>query len=431
MGTYRRSQRLPIHQEDNVSQSPPRRVPSISPKKKQLRRKRITRALGLVSMVGIFLGLLGFVLSWGNSGAMKPSISFSVNEGPLELVNLSHLQVPTDYDLFTVRINTWKREDTLKVSIDHLSSCRGVAQIQVIWCVDQGNPPEWLVSLTQVNDLVVIEEHLENSLNERFRVQTTTPTKGILSIDDDILRPCVAYHAAFYKWTRNPDRIVGFDARSHEIAQPPHQQQASLPTWKYAYMSTTEQENRYSLTLTRCCFVHVDYLSFYTDSKFLAPIRQYVKNTRNCEDIGMSLVVSSQTSGLPPLLADFWVVKSMVKLESEGASGGAKISSGKDHKRKRDECVDKFSNHLGLKLSLQSARLSHGTYFSYGEEAHNWNARPRDTPSYITEALELAERWSKNATLIPPELSELRLDAALPAFEAGLVDGQHKEREKV
>lgn len=73
-------------------------------------------------------------------------------------------------------------------------------------------------------------------------------------------------------------------------------------------------------------------------------ILDMVENYFNCEDIAMTLMISSQTQGQPPLLADLWAMNSMIKLDVK-----AGISSGSSHKKNRDNCVDKFSSLLGLK----------------------------------------------------------------------------------
>eukprot|EP00980_Cylindrotheca_fusiformis_P009746 scaffold2149_cov187-Cylindrotheca_fusiformis.AAC.24 len=116
-----------------------------------------------------------------------------------------------DVEQYTIRMNTWRRPEQLLLSVDHHASCEGVAQIQIVWCDKETEPPEELYDYSKV----VIERHEENTLNERFRILSPTPTAGILSIDDDALRPCEALDAGFFKWTRNPDRMVGFDARVH------------------------------------------------------------------------------------------------------------------------------------------------------------------------------------------------------------------------
>jgi hypothetical protein len=118
-----------------------------------------------------------------------------------------------DFEFYTIRINTWKRNEQLLVSVDHHASCPGVAQIQVIWCDPDQEPP--LELLNHTSHKVVVERHVVNSLNARFDIQFPPPTLGILSMDDDVLRPCEALDAGFFKWTQSPHRMVGFDGRLH------------------------------------------------------------------------------------------------------------------------------------------------------------------------------------------------------------------------
>lgn len=180
--------------------------------------------LGCVAFGSTWM-LVNFYLVWTLSKAGDRS-SFDDVHHPMH--NTTEIQIPNiihldrkdltplrdvDRSSYTVRINTWERPEQLVVSVNHHSKCHGAAQIQVVWCQDQkGDPPQEILE----NPKVVIERHTVNSLNERFNILTPTPTLGILSIDDDVLRPCEAIDSGFFKWTINPDRMVGFDARLHE-----------------------------------------------------------------------------------------------------------------------------------------------------------------------------------------------------------------------
>jgi glucuronyl/N-acetylglucosaminyl transferase EXT2 len=314
-----------------------------------------------------------------------------------------------DMEQFTVRVNTWKRLEQLRVSTIHHASCPGVAQVQVVWCEAQGEPPSWLLTL---NDKIVIERHSVNSLNERFHMLVEPPTIGILSIDDDVLRPCLALDAGFVRWTQHPDRMVGFDARSHTVQGKKHG-----GSWAYGYLSTTERTNRYSMTLTRYAFLHRDYLRSYTND--LPPsIRSYIDEHFNCEDIAMTFWVSSHTNGQPPLLADFWAVKSQVKLYSDAA-----ISSTSDHKAIRDICVDRFATLLKLKHHLEPAIFVRNSGFECGADAgaaasladHHGYERRQSLESTIS-------RWkSAGPEVMIRELTSMRGDTSKEAFEAGLL----------
>ena len=369
----------------------------------------------LVLLVGSFC-----LMVWGTFAVLFHARQ-NKNKQPFQEIRgdsfaVSPLRAPIDYEKYTIRMNTWKREETLRVSLGHHVTCPGVAQIQVVWCIDQGPVPEWLSNWP--DDKVVVEVHVVNSLNERFSVQRSPPTAAILSIDDDVLRPCIAYDWAFYKWTKNPDRIVGFDPRAHRVAED--------GSWVYEYETPTERANQYSVVLTRCSFLHVDYLHWYTTSPLLLPIREFVDEQFNCEDIGMSLAVSSQTGGQAPLLADFWAVKTAVELDD---GSNQKISSGKDHKRLRDRCLDQFAQHLGLKggesdvrPALKPAFLK--SYFEYGGSGSNWNDQHVYTePDYLRQVREQVERWKANPISLTTELADMRVRASDIAYQAGLVEG--------
>lgn len=395
------------------------------------------------------------------------------------------LRRPIDYQYFTVRINTWERIEQLQLSIQHHLSCPSVLQIQVVWCLDQATPiPEWLVTLEHTlepitvsmvdatnNDnkqnvvaypRLVIERHVVNSLNERFRPLQPVPTAAVLSIDDDVIRPCLALDHTFTIWLRNPDRQVGFDARSHEVVQhhqhhhenPRNHDASTTPTttttttttttqWKYSYMSVTEKTNLYSLTLTRYSFFHQHYMTLYMND-MPSIIRTTVDQNFNCEDLAMSLLISACQFPQPkvPLLAQMWAVKSQIKLYV-----AQKISGTKNHKQIRDDCVQHFSQVLHLQGDdkadavpgrrhgplFHTVPLYLGTFFDYGDIPENWN----DPPGFRTEwsesiqtAVTTVERWQQQ----PPPSSSLsdvawknewkryREEALRPIYEAGFIE---------
>lgn len=372
---------------------------------------------------------------------------------------IAPLRSPLDYRRFTVRINTWQREEQLQLSIAHHRGCAAVAQIQVVWCTAQGDVPAWLEALENEAEeqddeekedeqvvrvaTVVVERHAVNSLNERFNLLSEPPTAAVLSIDDDVLRPCLALDAAFMKWTRNPDRQLGFDARSHEIVTLENRDAAAdaennnnhnnvQTKWKYAYMSTTEKSNQYSTTLTRYSFLHRDYLRQYTT---LLPqsVRDTVAEHFNCEDIAMSLWISARTGNRPPLLADFWAVKSQIKIYVP-----TKISGGHNHKGLRDDCMNEFADLLGLKRHnphpLAPATLRHETLFDYGAPAHDWNRANSDaalSPA-LRESRSVIERWKAfdDSHDIIHELGMLRERASQQILEHGLLEKSQQWKDR-
>jgi len=123
----------------------------------------------------------------------------------------------------------------LVISIKHHLSCPGVKEIQIVWCDKENDPPEELLEMVGsyssssiYRKKIVIERHEVNTLNERFNILDPTPTIGILSIDDDVLRPCEAIDSGFFKWIKSPHRMVGFDARTHVENED--------GSWEYGYL---------------------------------------------------------------------------------------------------------------------------------------------------------------------------------------------------
>jgi glucuronyl/N-acetylglucosaminyl transferase EXT2 len=335
---------------------------------------------------------------------------------------------PIDMTQYTVRLNSWKRPEQLKIAIDHYQSCDSVAQIQVVWCTAQGDPPEWLSQQQGGSKQVIVELHELNSLNERFHVLHEPPTRGILSVDDDVLRPCIALDAGFFKWTQHPDRMVGYDARAIEVDH-------KHKTWKYGYLSTTKRTNHYSLTLSRFAFVHLDYFKSYMVD-MPQSIRDKVEANLNCEDIALSLWVSSRTNGQVPLLADYWAMQSMVKLHHSGA-----ISGMSGHKHVRDECVEEFTTLLKLKEKLVPARWVRAkqALFACGVETvdEESTAQQQQGVTIVSLSPRLAKlqaqvaKWKKMYHKdVTAEVNHLMNVMSRPAFAAGLIEGTGPWKER-
>ena len=73
-----------------------------------------------------------------------------------------------DKTQYTIRINTWRRNEQLLLSINHHSQCDNVKEIQVIWCDIENEVPDDI--LHHGSGKVKVEKHVVNSLNERFKV---------------------------------------------------------------------------------------------------------------------------------------------------------------------------------------------------------------------------------------------------------------------
>ena len=223
--------------------------------------------------------------------------------------------------------------------------------------------------------------------------------------------------------------MVGFDARTHVVIEDVDDEVDSedVGKWKYGYMSTTESSNRYSITLPRESFIHRDYLDLYIMA-LPREIYKYVAKNLECEDIAMSFFVSSLTNGKPPLLADYWAVKSMVKLYSS-----KKISGGSEHKSTRDACVNDFAELLGLKNDngdwpLHTDKLLHTTnqFFGYGTEPDDWSTSININDIQSDRLKDVVTKMKELQTQTNEErikwLGQVRSEVAMEANSVGMIE---------
>lgn len=139
------------------------------------------------------------------------------------------------------------------------------------------------------------------------------------------------------------------------------------------------------MTLTKCCFLHRDYLNLYM-TQLPRPIFQHVQQQFNCEDIAMSLYVSLLSGGKVPLLADGWAATSFVHLESNNSIHGSE-----QHMRTRHHCLNHFANLLGLKGRLQNSPIKRNN------TEHDWFER--GAASNPVQAITIDRFWTlKNKT---------------------------------
>lgn len=292
---------------------------------------------------------------------------------------------PIDREFFTVRLISWKREKQLRFSVEHHLSCPGVAEVQVVWSRLQGEPPEWLLesgAKVEVRDV--------NNLNERFRLVEEPPTRGIFHVDDDVIRPCLALDEGFFRWTTSPDRMVGFEPRVHR-----------KKSGRLDYRESGAGKP-YSIVLTKAAFLHRDYMVSYFEDMPDA-IRDFVATNMNCEDIAMSLWVTSSTNQAPRVAAE-WAIRTVQELPADGA-----ISGNGGHRGMRDDCLNRFAEILGID-NLPVAQ---------------WNDTVLEGVAKVSrhkEIQRLEERWQQEGqTVMYEELDQMKLPIIIALFEQGFI----------
>lgn len=239
------------------------------------------------------------------------------------------------------RVNTFRRNDMLKAFVEHFTTCPNVHAIQIVWS-DQDNapPPLSFFKISPHSRVpVLFEKQPTDSLNNRFRAILPVETPAVLSVDDDLVISCKDLDFAHKVWQASPQSLVGFTPRlaTWDKEQRGYHYQSS---WKVVWW-----HGLYNIVLTKCCFMHRDFLGAYFSS-LSREMLSYVDEHRNCEDLAMQFVVSNATGGVPPV----WV---QARFQDRGTHSG--ISQGKDHERERSQCVTRLVKEFGrLPLTVTS-----------------------------------------------------------------------------
>lgn len=263
-----------------------------------------------------------------------------------------HTQEGNNQERFTVLVNTWRRPDLLKKSVQHYSQCPNVHSIRVVWSESREPPSLTLLTALQASVKkaskklshtiqLKIDMHQDDNLNTRFEPLDDLATRAVFSVDDDVLVPCDTLRFAFTVWLSAHDSMVGFVPRMHWL----HGEESSnLPKYTYGGWWSVWWTGTYSMVLSKCALFHKKYLDIYTNH-MPAQIRDYVTNKRNCEDIAMSFLVANITKA-PPI----WVKGKIFEIGSSG------ISSLSGHSEHRTSCLNAFVDMYGH-MPLVSSNL--------------------------------------------------------------------------
>ncbi|KAL5968944.1 Exostosin-like 3, partial [Taenia solium] len=166
-----------------------------------------------------------------------------------------------------------------------------------------------------------------NKLQSRFLPFDLIKTDAVLSVDDDVVPEPKAIDLGFRVWNDNPDRIVGYVARSHKWSP-------RYNNFKYIAQATSP----YSLLLTGASFFHKYFLYAYT---FELPhvIYASIDELMNCEDIAMNMLIQ-QISEKAPYQVDI-ETRFACPLCKDG------LSRKKSHYIIRSACITNFIHSYG------------------------------------------------------------------------------------
>ncbi|PIN02598.1 Glucuronyl-galactosyl-proteoglycan 4-alpha-N- acetylglucosaminyltransferase [Handroanthus impetiginosus] len=229
-----------------------------------------------------------------------------------------------------------------------MSRCPSVAGVVLLWC-NPSTSPQTLSHLTQNLSAAVIRAP-SSSLNYRFYPWDIIKTKAVLICDDDIEPDLSSVSFAFTVWQSDPDRAIGFFARSHAY-------DIASKTWIY-----TMEKEKYSIILTKFMIINIKYLEKYWCDKQYTKARQKVDDLNNCEDILMNFVVAEESRRGPVMVGvKGGGIRDYGDARNDAVSGEVKevgLSSRRgEHRKRRGECIREFHRLLG-KMPLK---------YSYGK----------------------------------------------------------------
>lgn len=209
--------------------------------------------------------------------------------------------------------------------------------------------------------------HGSTSLNNRFiPLSGLAHKEGIFSVDDDIRVPCHELGLAFETWRNSPHSLVGFIPRIHI--------RGAAGALDYRCWWNVWWHGAYSIILTKAAFLHHSYFKMYTE-QMPAPIRKYVDDNSNCEDIAMQFLVSNHTNRPPVFVKGH--------LSDGGALGG--ISTKKNfvkaqHMDARAQCLNEFTRLFGRNPLVKS-------HVIVDSAANGWTNAPSTWWEYISSDL--------------------------------------------
>lgn len=252
---------------------------------------------------------------------------------------------------FAVLINTYKRPDMLRGAVQHYAqTCGrdfGVGNVFIIWAEVGKQPPrsyDLLASspplrkrmnggevISRANITVIPVD--KDSLNSRFLPIDGLSEESVFVVDDDVRVACTSLLTGFKAWQTNPFAMVGYYPR---LASPPLfggtiSGKLVYHTWPIVYL-----RNKFSMVLTKACFLHKRYLDLYSGSAHPQEIRDYVDVHKNCEDVAMALLVANVTKAQKS-----HPVYVQGSISDKGLFSG--ISTGGGHFGTRSDCLTELT----------------------------------------------------------------------------------------
>ena len=168
----------------------------------------------------------------------------------------------------------------------------------------------------------------ENSLINRYRIDSYVNTTSVLTVDDDVMlgpaliRKMVEQHVAF------PTQLIGTDLRGYSL------------DGKYVYHPPKEQSGRL-LVIGKTMLWNKMYAREYVSDEELVTFT----HAHSCDDIGMNFLIRNRTK-LEPIVVQ--TTSQLWRKDLDEADGLSVVVSQGEWTRKRHDCVAFMLNHFHM-----------------------------------------------------------------------------------
>jgi len=171
---------------------------------------------------------------------------------------------------------TYKRLDLLPKVLGAYTSGQlpSLHAIVVVWQDTSTNPPEWLTQPDAQRAVpVYVRVSKQNSMNERFRMDSRVQTQALFMVDDDLVIQHSDLEWGFSVWKQmgRAERIIGFAGRDYVFENG-------------AYTFVVMPRMTYSMILSNAAFLDRTFFELYWDQK-VEPFRQHVDKGTSHRDL--------------------------------------------------------------------------------------------------------------------------------------------------
>ena len=247
-----------------------------------------------------------------------------------------NMRMRSGVEKFTVVLTSFMRVDNLLKIVQHLRKSDYVEEIVLVWNNQNASCPE------SISSLVRCFQQPDNYVHNRFRPWNEIRTDAVLQHDDDIIVPLVDLENAFKIWTRNRERMVGFEPRVINCAD-----EHDSSTCSYNFQIT---QGYFDLVIGKLFFVRNSYMRDFLSYPGMVDLTSHAP----CEDLAMNFYVGHTVHQAPLLYtADITEIKSK---HFAGLSQGIDTT---DWRLLRHSCIRLLHDLFGGRMVLPQTRMFH------------------------------------------------------------------------